>query len=172
MQRLWTYLDDDGAETMGLTYAEVDAASADLAAALLGEYKLQVGDRALLVYPPSLHFVVAFMACLRAGVIAVPVYPPDPRKLQKDISAFARAADDSGACLALTSSLYDHAKKAADLKAKLAREGVKWPALQWVVTTAGPYYGRMGGDAVRRDERYSGRTGGGAMPYQPHKCAA
>ncbi|KAG5182796.1 hypothetical protein JKP88DRAFT_277878 [Tribonema minus] len=26
-----------------------------------------------------------------------------------------------------------------------------------------PYYSRMGGDAVRRDERYSGRTGSGAM---------
>lgn len=30
----------------------------------------------LLVYPPSLDFLVAFLACLRAGLIAVPVYPP------------------------------------------------------------------------------------------------
>lgn len=39
----------------------------------------------LLVYPPSLHFAVAFVACLRAGLVAVPVYPPDPRKLKKDV---------------------------------------------------------------------------------------
>lgn len=39
----------------------------------------------LLVYPPSLDFIVAFVACLRAGVIAVPVYPPDPRRLRKDV---------------------------------------------------------------------------------------
>lgn len=34
------------------------------------------GDRVLLVYPPGLEFIVAFLACLRAGAVAVPVYPP------------------------------------------------------------------------------------------------
>ncbi len=34
------------------------------------------GDRALLLYSPGLPFIYAFMGCLYAGVIAVPVFPP------------------------------------------------------------------------------------------------
>ena len=39
------------------------------------------GDRALLLYPSGLEFIAAFFACLYAGVVAVPVYPP--RRHQK-----------------------------------------------------------------------------------------
>ena len=39
--------------------------------------------RVLLVYPPSLDFIVAFLACLKAGLIAVPCFPPDPKRLNK-----------------------------------------------------------------------------------------
>ncbi len=38
--------------------------------------KVNAGDRVLLVYPPSLDFIVAFIACLRASIVAVPVFPP------------------------------------------------------------------------------------------------
>jgi acyl-CoA synthetase (AMP-forming)/AMP-acid ligase II/7-keto-8-aminopelargonate synthetase-like enzyme/acyl carrier protein len=34
------------------------------------------GDRAVLLYPQGLEFISAFLACLAAGVIAVPAYPP------------------------------------------------------------------------------------------------
>ncbi len=34
------------------------------------------GDRALLLYPPGLEFIEAFLACLAAAVIAVPALPP------------------------------------------------------------------------------------------------
>lgn len=34
------------------------------------------GDRALLLYPSGIDFVIGFLACLYAGVIAVPAYPP------------------------------------------------------------------------------------------------
>ena len=39
------------------------------------------GERALMLYPSGLEFVEAFFACLYAGIIAVPAYPP--RKNQK-----------------------------------------------------------------------------------------
>jgi len=64
------------------------------------------GDRVLLVYPPSLDFIVAFFGCLKAGMIAVPVFPPDPSKLNKDIAMFANIAQICGSKIALTSSLY------------------------------------------------------------------
>jgi acyl-CoA synthetase (AMP-forming)/AMP-acid ligase II len=44
--------------------------------------KTQVGDKVLLVYPPSLEYVVTFYGCLLAGVIAVPI-----PLLYKNISA-------------------------------------------------------------------------------------
>jgi acyl-CoA synthetase (AMP-forming)/AMP-acid ligase II len=50
---------------------------------------LQKGDRVLLVFLPSLDFIVAFLGCLMAKVIPVPVFPPDPRKLKKDLYMFA-----------------------------------------------------------------------------------
>src|ERR1051325_8679620 len=34
------------------------------------------GDRVLLLYPPGLDFISAFMGCLYAGIVAVPAYPP------------------------------------------------------------------------------------------------
>jgi acyl-CoA synthetase (AMP-forming)/AMP-acid ligase II len=41
------------------------------------------GERALLLYPPGLDFIVAFLGCTYAGVIAVPVYPPNPARMEK-----------------------------------------------------------------------------------------
>lgn len=46
-------------------------------------HRLTPGDPIMLVYPPGLDFIVAFLACLRAGLLAVPVYPP--RKDSRDI---------------------------------------------------------------------------------------
>lgn len=30
----------------------------------------------MLVYPPCIDFALVFISCLRAGLVAVPVYPP------------------------------------------------------------------------------------------------
>ena len=63
---------------------------------------MKKGDRALLVFLPSLEFIVAFLGCLRAGVIAVPVYPPV--NVKKSLQSFASIADTSDAKVALTHS--------------------------------------------------------------------
>ncbi|CAN0479629.1 unnamed protein product, partial [Laminaria digitata] len=139
-QRLWTYLDDQGRETSdSVTYRQLDEKTRALGRSLLSGAKeraaMAPGDRVLLVFPPSLHFVVAFVACLRAGLVAVPVYPPDPRRLRKDIQAFSRTAASCGAKVALTSSIYDYAKKASAIKAKLTGDDSRWPdGLHWLVT--------------------------------------
>lgn len=36
------------------------------------------GDSVMLVFPPGLEALVAFWGCIYAGVVAVPVAPPDP----------------------------------------------------------------------------------------------
>lgn len=61
-----------------LTYAELDQASGVLARSLLTT--CAPGDRALLFFSPGVSFVVAIMACFRAGVIAVPCHGPEGRR--------------------------------------------------------------------------------------------
>ncbi|MEM9290625.1 MAG: amino acid adenylation domain-containing protein [Acidobacteriota bacterium] len=61
-----------------LTYGELDQRARAVAARLQREG--EPGDRALLLFPPGLDFIVAFLGCLYAGRIAVPAYPPRPRR--------------------------------------------------------------------------------------------
>ncbi|MFI0418774.1 amino acid adenylation domain-containing protein [Spongiactinospora sp. 9N601] len=55
------------------TYAELDDAAAAVAAALSA--RAAPGDRIILFQPPGLGFVTAFLGCLYAGCVPVPVYP-------------------------------------------------------------------------------------------------
>lgn len=72
---LYTFLPDGESEELTLSFEEVDIAARRLAAHL--QTFAEVGDRALLLFAPSLHYPVAFLACLYAGIIAVPAYPPE-----------------------------------------------------------------------------------------------
>lgn len=61
-----------------LTFAQLHEQSQSLAAAL--QARCQPGDRVLLMLPTSLDYARAFCACLYAGLIAVPLFPPPSRK--------------------------------------------------------------------------------------------
>jgi acyl-CoA synthetase (AMP-forming)/AMP-acid ligase II len=76
-RRALTFVTDGTVEAEGFTFAELDARARSIAVHLRG--LLQPGDRALLLYPPTLEFVAGFFGCLYAGVIAVPAYPPSAR---------------------------------------------------------------------------------------------
>lgn len=66
----------DGNETTELfTYAQLDARVRHLAACL-GQ-RAEEGDRVLLLLTNGPEYIVAFFACLYAGLIAVPAYPPE-----------------------------------------------------------------------------------------------
>ncbi|KAJ8598583.1 hypothetical protein CTAYLR_001714 [Chrysophaeum taylorii] len=67
-----TWLDGNGAEASKLSFGGVWGRSEFVANWLLGDVGLAAGDRALLVYAPGPEFFVAFIGCLRAGVLAVP----------------------------------------------------------------------------------------------------
>ena len=110
---------------------------------------LEKGDRVLIVYPPcSPHFLITFLACLRAGLVAVPVYPPHPDR-KDSLGAFAGIARECGARVALTNGEYANAKRLGQLKNnfmnKISKkngedtENAKWPEnLLWVVTDKEP----------------------------------
>ena len=80
----YIFLPDRGTERFSLSFAELYA-RARVVAASLAE-RGQKGDRAVLLFSPGLDFIVAFFACLLAGVIAVPLMVPR-RTSSRDASA-------------------------------------------------------------------------------------
>jgi acyl-CoA synthetase (AMP-forming)/AMP-acid ligase II len=99
-----TWLDDRGTEIKVLTFAALWRRAAVLAQLMLGSWGRARGERLLLCFAPGPEFFQVFWACLRAGVIAVPVYPPDPSKLQKAIDKLALVRSSCGATLCLCDS--------------------------------------------------------------------
>ena len=87
----------------------------------------------MLVYPPSLDFIIAFLACIRASIVAVPVFPPDPRQM-KNLNLFASVHRSSGAKVALTNTDYNFAKKLSNFKQMFSKNGNLWPDVIWIET--------------------------------------
>jgi acyl-CoA synthetase (AMP-forming)/AMP-acid ligase II len=112
---------------------ELDRAATSLASYLLNSCKLKAGDRALLVFFPGLQFMASLIACFKAGIIAIPVFPPDPRRLQKDLHHFISIQNSSGAAVALTHGMYNFAKKVSDIQGIFKSKALKWPEIRWLV---------------------------------------
>lgn len=73
-QVVYTFLPDNGNEPEVVTFGELDKQARALAAQL--NQHDGFGERALMLFPSGLEFIVAFFGCLYAGVIGVPAYPP------------------------------------------------------------------------------------------------
>jgi acyl-CoA synthetase (AMP-forming)/AMP-acid ligase II len=71
---LYRFLADGEEETSTLTLGQLDRSARRIGGYL--QERMVPGERALLVFPPGLDFITAFLGCLFAGVVAVPVYPP------------------------------------------------------------------------------------------------
>lgn len=70
----YIFLSDRGTEEATLNFRQLhDAANA---CAVRLRAAARPGERALLVFPPGLDFIVAFFGCLIAGIIAVPMMMP------------------------------------------------------------------------------------------------
>ncbi|TWU50974.1 Long-chain-fatty-acid--AMP ligase FadD29 [Rubripirellula tenax] len=92
-----TFLSDNK-ESTSLTGREIIQAVDSQAAAL--RLLADPGDRVLLAYPAGLDFAISFLACLRSGLLPVPVSSPKPRR---PLSRYATVARDCDARLAITS---------------------------------------------------------------------
>lgn len=91
--KAFTFLLDGEIQEETITFGELDKRSRYLAA-ILQSHNCQRGDCALLMYPPGIEFITAFMACLYAGVIAVPLPPP---RIKKTLPRVAAVVKDAGA---------------------------------------------------------------------------
>lgn len=85
----------------------------------------------MLVFFPGLDFSAALLACFKAQLIAVPVFPPDPRRLKKDLHHFVSIQQNSEAAIALTNSQYNFVKKIEDIKNIFSSE--RWPDIRWIL---------------------------------------
>jgi acyl-CoA synthetase (AMP-forming)/AMP-acid ligase II/acyl carrier protein len=115
----YTFLEDGDEVSASLTYADLDRRARVLAGYLLE--RGGAGERALLLFPPGLDFLVALFGCLYAGVVAVPLYPPktnrrDARCLDVSLDASARFALTTGAVLAGFDRTVRHSPELAMLR--------------------------------------------------------
>jgi fatty-acyl-CoA synthase len=69
-----SFVSQDGVER--LSYGEIGEITADLARRWHG-VGVEPGDRVMLVLPSKREFALAFLAAVRAGVVPVPVFPPE-----------------------------------------------------------------------------------------------
>lgn len=118
----YMYLIDGEDQEAPLTFAELDRQSRAFAATL--QQHTKPGDRALLLYPSGLEFIVAFFGCLYAGVVAVPTIVPH---LKRATPRFRSMLSDANAVVACTQmELFDKLKVLFD-------EYPEFHELNWVV---------------------------------------
>jgi len=118
-----------------LTYEDLDRRARSIGAML--QSITTEGDRALLVYPPGIDFIAAYFGCLYAKVLAVPVYPPHPARLERALPLILSIAADARPKVALlNSSLADVIKSKETTRAEFGHikllatdddEIEKWP---------------------------------------------
>ncbi|MBY0587903.1 fatty acyl-AMP ligase [bacterium] len=94
------FLEDGQTETDRLTFANLSLRAKAVAAGLLCR-GIRPGDRVMLLFPSGLGFIEAFLGCVFAGAIAVPVYPP---RSHHDFPIVARILNDCAARALLSTS--------------------------------------------------------------------
>jgi acyl transferase domain-containing protein/acyl-CoA synthetase (AMP-forming)/AMP-acid ligase II/pimeloyl-ACP methyl ester carboxylesterase len=89
-KKAFTFLADGDIEIDSLTYQQLNDKAKTIACVLQNHHAQE--QRALLLYQPGLDFITAFLGCLYAGVVAVPIYPPRAnRSLARLLAIIANA---------------------------------------------------------------------------------
>ncbi|MFO7562746.1 MAG: fatty acyl-AMP ligase [Enhygromyxa sp.] len=85
-----------------LSYAQADRRARALAVRL--REHAAIGERVLLLYPFGLEYPAVFLACLYAGLVAVPAFPPDKQRAVKTMPRVSAIIRDADAKLILTTA--------------------------------------------------------------------
>lgn len=113
---------------------------------------LAEGSCIFLVFLPCIDFILTFLGCIRAGLVAVPVYPPSTyhrlhhnqtlRKSKRTFSCFlessktvkpkSRYVTSFLSLFFIHCSEYMKIKRVTDMKALFTASGVQWPDLEWI----------------------------------------
>ncbi|MCB9941402.1 MAG: AMP-binding protein [Planctomycetaceae bacterium] len=98
----YQFLADGSKQDARLTYSEL--ADRSHAVAMRLQAIADRGDRALLLYPPGPEFLLALFGCLQAGIIAIPLSPPDSSRIKRALPRLTSVAGDADASLVLTTA--------------------------------------------------------------------
>src|SRR5687768_14408286 len=101
----------DAAVDKKIDYGTLDHHVRALAATL--QERFAAGERALLLLDNDEHYVIAFFACLYAGLIAVPVFPPESVRERHLARLLAIASDAEARCILTTSEILPMINSAA-----------------------------------------------------------
>ncbi|MEO0012452.1 MAG: hypothetical protein RLZZ535_841, partial [Cyanobacteriota bacterium] len=121
-KRAFTFLADGETEIDSLTYQQLNE-KAKAIAFVLQNHDAQ-GQRALLLFQPGLDFITAFLGCLYAGVVAVPVYPP---RANRSLERLLAIVTDAEATFALTTKSIQE-QVASKFHSHNATENIKFVA--------------------------------------------
>ena len=103
---LYVFMDGQGRTTESYTYAQLVQRTTDIAVYVQRSARLSPGDRVLLVYPPGIEIIAAFFACVRLGLVPVPVYPPSSHGFGAALEKMNFIARDCQAAAVLTQREY------------------------------------------------------------------
>ncbi|WP_421548355.1 non-ribosomal peptide synthetase [Pseudomonas sp. QD4] len=109
------FLAEDQDQNVVLTYRDLDLRARTLAAAL--QANAELGDRAVLLFPSGPDYVAAFFACLYAGVIAVPAYPPESSRRHHQERLISIIADAEPRLLLTSAGLRESLLQMEELQA-------------------------------------------------------
>lgn len=119
----FTFLKDGEKQEICLTYQILEQQAQSIAAQLQAVKANE--ERVLLLHPPGLEFISAFLGCLYAGAIAVPVYPP---RRNQSIGRLQSIINDCQPTFALTTD-----NQLTYIKEQFAEENAL-AGLQWLAT--------------------------------------
>ena len=144
---LYAFLDVDGRVSESYTYAEFAQRTADIAEHVLNAHSMRQGERVLLAYPPGVEMICAFFACVRLGLIPVPVYPPTGSGFRAALAKTEFIARDCGASAVLTERSYHWSMRLNETRNAIATLSFRRSyvsRLKWIVTTDAPRGARAG----------------------------
>jgi acyl-CoA synthetase (AMP-forming)/AMP-acid ligase II len=117
------------ANEAAISYTDLDRRARAVAAVL--QQRQRAGDRTLLVHPPGLPLIAAFLGCLYARTVPVLVPPPAPSRLGAFLAKASGIARDATPTLALTTATVGRQVAGAELPDELGR-------LPWEITDPAP----------------------------------
>lgn len=139
-----------------LTRAELLRAATGIARHLQQQGSLP-GERALLLFPPGLEFISAFLGCTASAAIAVPAPPPNPLKPTRSLQRLQSILRSAAPTWALTTSGVLEALRPA-LDALPAYRSLRWICVDQLPTSEQPLSSRAGPDQAALIQFTSGST--------------
>ncbi len=161
----YRFLSSSGDEDSVLTYAALRGRVVRMARHLADA--AAPGDRVVLLLPPGLDYVSALYACQYAGVVAVPAYPPNPRRPDARVAGIVA---DCGARVAIVSTALHH-RLAPLIASSPTLANVAWLDAEQMLGTPAPELVRSVGEEELAFLQYtSGSTGDPRGVMLPHRA--